>query len=82
VSQEISENEPDIRRLLHYHTSWSAMEDAESVSVARILAQALSNIVTTNEVLMSKLWDTYMNLPEDQVVLMTVDSSLPPIPVP
>ncbi|GLB41722.1 putative spinocerebellar ataxia type 10 protein domain containing protein [Lyophyllum shimeji] len=74
------ENEPDIRRLLHYHTSWSAMEDTESVGVARILAQAVSNIVTTNEVLMSKLWDTYMNLPEDQVVLMTVDSLHPLIP--
>jgi len=23
------ENEPDIRRLLHYHTSWTAMEDDE-----------------------------------------------------
>ncbi|KAG6850778.1 hypothetical protein H0H93_008816 [Arthromyces matolae] len=61
------ENEPDMRRLLHYHTSWSAMEaDAESVSVARVLAQALSNMVTTNEALMSKLWETYLNLPEDQ----------------
>lgn len=24
-----SENEPDIRRLLHYHTSWTAMEDEQ-----------------------------------------------------
>ncbi|KAF8075063.1 spinocerebellar ataxia type 10 protein domain-containing protein [Lyophyllum atratum] len=72
------ENEPDIRRLLHYHTSWSAMEDSEAVSVARILAQALSNIVTTNEVLMSKLWDTYMSLPEDQVVLIRLLASPDP----
>lgn len=27
-------------------------------------------MVTTNEVLMSKLWETYMNLPEDQLILM------------
>lgn len=27
-------------------------------------------MVTTNEALMSKLWETYLNLPEDQVVLM------------
>lgn len=40
-----------------------------AVLVARMLAQALSNMVTTNEPLMSKLWETYMNLPEDQVIL-------------
>ncbi|KAF8661318.1 hypothetical protein AX16_001415 [Volvariella volvacea WC 439] len=64
------ENEPDIRRLLHYYTSWSAMEDAESVNVARLLTQALSNLVTANDILISKLWDTYVGLPEDQMVLI------------
>ncbi|KAG6910234.1 hypothetical protein DXG01_012369 [Tephrocybe rancida] len=73
------ENEPDIRRLLHYHTSWSAMEaDRESVSVSRVLAEALSNMVTTNEALMSKLWETYLNLPEDQVVLIRLLTSPDP----
>jgi hypothetical protein len=82
-----SENEPDIRRLLHYHTSWTAMEDEKckhgyctlisilicvylAVAIARTLAQALSNIVTSNEPLTAMLWETYMNLPEDQVILM------------
>ncbi|KAJ7281931.1 spinocerebellar ataxia type 10 protein domain-containing protein [Mycena rebaudengoi] len=64
------ENEPDIRRLLHYYTSWSSMEDEEAIFVGRVLAQALSNIVTGNEVLLSKLWNIYMDLPEDQVVLI------------
>ncbi|KAF8889372.1 hypothetical protein BD779DRAFT_1662135 [Infundibulicybe gibba] len=64
------DNEPDIRRLLHYHTSWSAMEDQNGVSVARILAQTLSNLVTANESLLDKIWNTYMKLPEDQVVLI------------
>lgn len=41
-----------------------------AIPVARTLAQALSNMVTINEPLLGKLWDTYMSLPEDQVVLM------------
>ncbi|SJL03760.1 uncharacterized protein ARMOST_07117 [Armillaria ostoyae] len=64
------ENEPDIRRLLHYYTSWTAMEDHDDLVVARILSQTMSNLITENESLMQVLWDTYMNLPEDQVVLI------------
>ncbi|KAG6813819.1 hypothetical protein H0H92_006763 [Tricholoma furcatifolium] len=64
------DNEPDMRRLLHYHTSWSSME--ADTELSRVLAQAISNMVTTNETLMSKLWETYLNLPEDQVVLITM----------
>ena len=41
-----------------------------AIAVARLLAQTLSNIVTANDELMSKLWETYMKLPEDQVILM------------
>jgi len=26
--------EPDIRRLIHYHTSWSAIEDKECIGVS------------------------------------------------
>lgn len=72
------ENEPDIRRLLHYHTSWTAMEDEQSIAIARTLAQALSNIVTTNEPLMSNLWNIYMDLPEDQVILIRLLASPDP----
>lgn len=64
------DNEPEIRRLLHYYTSWSAMEDPESTATARILTQTLSNIVTSNQALVTALWDSYMNLPEDQVVII------------
>lgn len=86
-----SENEPDLRRLLHFHTSWSAMEDSEckfflfslltpcyldassiAIVTARVLTQALSNMVTANDPLVAKLWDSYMSLPEDQVILMFV----------
>ncbi|KAI4517743.1 hypothetical protein K525DRAFT_273327 [Schizophyllum commune Loenen D] len=64
------ENEPEIRRLLHYYTSWSMAEDADAVATARMLTQTLSNLVTGNDALMSSLWQTYLALPEDQVVLL------------
>ncbi|KAH9479488.1 Copper transport protein 86 [Psilocybe cubensis] len=70
------ENEPDMRRLLHFYTSWSAMEDSESVATARVLTQALSNTVTANDTLVASLWESYMNLPEDQVVLICQNSRL------
>ena len=43
-----------------------------AVATARILTQALSNTVTKNDPLVARLWESYMNLPEDQVVLMFV----------
>lgn len=33
----------------------------------------LSNIITGNEALISNLWETYLNLQEDQVILMYVN---------
>ncbi|KAF5362419.1 hypothetical protein D9756_002436 [Leucocoprinus leucothites] len=63
-------NEPELRRLLHYYTSWSAMEDEKSIAVARLLTQALSNLVTGHEELMGRLWETYLRLPEDQVIII------------
>ncbi|KAF6761575.1 spinocerebellar ataxia type 10 protein domain-containing protein [Ephemerocybe angulata] len=69
------ENEPEIRRLIHYYTSWSAMEDPESIATARVLTQALSNIVTSNQNLVAALWETYLGLPEDQVVLIRLLAS-------
>ncbi|KAF8636403.1 hypothetical protein AX17_003585 [Amanita inopinata Kibby_2008] len=64
------ENEPDVRRLLHHYTSWSAMEDNQVVPVTRMLAQTLSNLVTSNEDLVMRLWEAYMSLSEDQAVLI------------
>ncbi|KAF9074916.1 spinocerebellar ataxia type 10 protein domain-containing protein [Rhodocollybia butyracea] len=64
------ESEPIVRRLLHYYTSWSSMEDEEATFAARVLTQMLSNIITGNETLISRLWEMYLNLPEDQVVLI------------
>ncbi|KAG7093765.1 hypothetical protein E1B28_007413 [Marasmius oreades] len=69
------ENEPEMRRLLHYYTSWTSMQDEEVTFAARLLTQALSNIVTGNDRLMSKLWESYLNLPEDQVVIIRLLSS-------
>lgn len=42
------------------------------MSAARALAQALSNMVTSNEILVERLWELYLDLPEDEVVLMYV----------
>lgn len=42
------------------------------MSTARALVQALSNTVTSNEALVDMLWDLYLGLPEDEVVLMCV----------
>ncbi|KAJ7880331.1 spinocerebellar ataxia type 10 protein domain-containing protein [Mycena olivaceomarginata] len=72
------ENEPSIRRLLHYYTSWSFAQDEEAILVARVLSQALANLITGNDALVSTLWTTYMNLPEDQVVLIRLLSSPDP----
>jgi len=38
--------------------------------VMRMAVQTLSNMVTANESLMTRLWDTYMNLPEEQAIFM------------
>ncbi|KAJ4473682.1 spinocerebellar ataxia type 10 protein domain-containing protein [Lentinula aciculospora] len=69
------EDEPVIRRLLHYYTSWSSMEDEEASFAARILTQMLSNIITGNGALISSLWETYLNLQEDQVMLIRLLAS-------
>lgn len=36
----------------------------------RMAVQALSNIVTNNEDLTSRLWSTYLTLPEERAILM------------
>ncbi|KAJ3720947.1 spinocerebellar ataxia type 10 protein domain-containing protein [Lentinula raphanica] len=69
------EDEPVIRRLLHYYTSWTSMEDEEASFAARILTQMLSNIITGNEMLISNLWETYFKLQEEQVVLIRLLAS-------
>ncbi|KAF9245294.1 spinocerebellar ataxia type 10 protein domain-containing protein [Melanogaster broomeanus] len=68
--QNAFENEPSLRRILYAYSSWSATQDPQSYAVTRMSVQTLSNMVTSNEILMSRLWDTYMNLPEEQVVLV------------
>jgi hypothetical protein len=45
-------------------------DSSAAFKVTRALVQALSNIVTANDDLISKLWELYMNLPEEQVILM------------
>ncbi|KAG0709195.1 spinocerebellar ataxia type 10 protein domain-containing protein [Suillus ampliporus] len=70
--------EPALRRILHLYSSWSAFQVTDSFPATRMAVQALSNIVTTNEDLTSRLWKTYLTLPEEQVVLIRLLSSLDP----
>lgn len=38
--------------------------------MARALVQALSNLATANEMLLSEVWETYLNLPEERAVIL------------
>ncbi|KIP08818.1 hypothetical protein PHLGIDRAFT_68694, partial [Phlebiopsis gigantea 11061_1 CR5-6] len=62
-------NEPDIRELTRYYTSYVVLQDPKSLPITRMLAQTLCNLVTANESLMQQLWDCYLSLPEEQLVL-------------
>ncbi|KAG1746702.1 spinocerebellar ataxia type 10 protein domain-containing protein [Suillus paluster] len=70
--------EPALRRILHLYSSWSAIQITDSFPATRMAVQALSNIVTTNEDLTSRLWKTYLSLPEEQVVLIRLLGSPDP----
>ncbi|KAH0836602.1 hypothetical protein J3R83DRAFT_8302 [Lanmaoa asiatica] len=63
-------SEPSLRRILHTYSSWSATQDPQSYAATRMLVQTLSNMVTSNDSLMTRLWETYLNLPEEQVVFI------------
>lgn len=66
------ENEPELRQILHIYSSWTASQNPGSPPVVRMVVQTLSNMVTTNEGLMSRLWQTHMDLPEEQAVFVRV----------
>lgn len=66
------ENEPELRQILYAYSSWAASQDPGSLPVVRMVVQTLSNMVTTNESLMSCLWQTHMDLPEEQAVFVRV----------
>jgi len=57
---------------LMYYNLCRILTRTPAIVVARFLIQALSNLVTGHEELMNNLWETYLNLPEDQVVIMCV----------
>ncbi|KAI0084463.1 spinocerebellar ataxia type 10 protein domain-containing protein [Irpex rosettiformis] len=54
------ENEPSIRQLLRHYTSYTEISKGESYTATRILTQTLANIVTSNEDLIEKLWNSYL----------------------
>ncbi|EJD07503.1 uncharacterized protein FOMMEDRAFT_164457 [Fomitiporia mediterranea MF3/22] len=62
--------EPEIRTVAHAYTSHVLILDKEELTVTRFLMQTLSNIVTSNEVLLEELWRTYLALPEEKNILL------------
>jgi ataxin-10 len=52
------------------HINSNLMLSSTAFPATRMAVQALSNIVTTNEDLTSRLWNTYLTLPEEQAILM------------
>ncbi|KAI0644173.1 spinocerebellar ataxia type 10 protein domain-containing protein [Trametes meyenii] len=68
-------NERAIRNLIYHYTSFNATQNPNSFPATRMLSQALSNIVTGNDALSQILWSTYVNLPEEQLVLIRLFSS-------
>ncbi|KAL4063173.1 spinocerebellar ataxia type 10 protein domain-containing protein [Scleroderma citrinum] len=72
------ENEPALRQIIHIYSSWSAAQDPGSFRVIRMAVQTLSNMVTANENLMTRLWETYMNLQEEQAIFVRVINSPDP----
>ena len=41
-----------------------------ALPVLRMIVQTLANLVTANEGLMTTMWECYMNLPEDELILL------------
>ncbi|KAI9066956.1 hypothetical protein FKP32DRAFT_1644839 [Trametes sanguinea] len=76
--QRAFENERAIRNLIYHYTSFNATQDPASYPATRMLSQALSNMVTGNDGLTESLWSTYLNLPEEQLVLTRLFASPDP----
>ncbi|KAI0705173.1 spinocerebellar ataxia type 10 protein domain-containing protein [Cytidiella melzeri] len=64
------ENEPSIREILRYYTSYAVATKPESLPATRILTQALSNMVTANEGLLEEIWNLYLQQAEEQLILI------------
>ncbi|KIJ55410.1 hypothetical protein M422DRAFT_41386 [Sphaerobolus stellatus SS14] len=72
-------NEDCIRGVLFSLSSHFQFEDADSFTATRMTVQCLSNTVTLNEELASKLWEKYVSLPEERDILSRLLTS-PDIP--
>ncbi|KAI0725847.1 spinocerebellar ataxia type 10 protein domain-containing protein [Fomitopsis betulina] len=71
----VIENESSIRSLIYHYTSYGAIHDPKTYPITRMLVQTLSNLATGNEPIISKLWKTYLALPEEQLILLRLLTS-------
>ncbi|EPT01859.1 hypothetical protein FOMPIDRAFT_54085 [Fomitopsis schrenkii] len=69
------ENESSICSLVYRYTSYAAVQNPETYPVTRMLVQTLSNLATGNDTIISRLWRTYLALPEEQLILLRLLTS-------
>ncbi|KAH9066665.1 spinocerebellar ataxia type 10 protein domain-containing protein, partial [Lactarius vividus] len=62
--------EPHIRQLIYLYTAWTKDGHESTFTVTRILAQALSNLVTGNQELIDQFWDVQMQTSEEKSILI------------
>ncbi|KAG8997778.1 hypothetical protein FRB94_007461 [Tulasnella sp. JGI-2019a] len=62
--------EPAFRRILIKTTSFFMMQDTEWNSITTALVQALSNIATDNEPIRSAIWPLYIDLKEQENIVL------------
>ncbi|KAF9648887.1 hypothetical protein BDM02DRAFT_3095712 [Thelephora ganbajun] len=64
------DNEPLIRDVLFTYTSYCSSQDESNYRATILLIQSISNMVTGNEVLLTRFWDIWMNVPESLSVIL------------
>ncbi|EJD48043.1 hypothetical protein AURDEDRAFT_163014 [Auricularia subglabra TFB-10046 SS5] len=62
--------EDRIRSILYTQTSYIALHDDAALPLTRMLVQALSNIITSNEPLLARFWNTNLIIPEERNILI------------
>ncbi|KZS99695.1 uncharacterized protein LAESUDRAFT_732963 [Laetiporus sulphureus 93-53] len=73
--QRVFQNKTCLRAMAHQYTSYTALQEPASIASSRILAQALSNLVTGNEPVLQTIWEMYLSLTEEQLILLCLFAS-------
>ncbi|KZV96370.1 hypothetical protein EXIGLDRAFT_833616 [Exidia glandulosa HHB12029] len=68
--QRAYEFEERIRNVLYYQTSFVVLQEADALPLTRMLVQTLSNMITSNEALLTNFWTTHLELSEQRNILI------------